>query len=118
MIKNPDTMKNVSVFLSEIKTNSVVLRRFPVPERGALGREDNEKRLKTDYPPLLDYLFKLFKNKNVLDENVEKIPSDINELKKKYRIQYPDEDIRLNYHHCEPKNQDDIKVKLQTTSLI
>ena len=44
MIKNSDTMKNVSVYLSEIKTSDEVLKRYPVPKRGEISREDNDKR--------------------------------------------------------------------------
>ena len=36
MIKNADTMKNVSVYLSEIKTNAEILKKFPVPKRGEI----------------------------------------------------------------------------------
>lgn len=44
MIRNPETMKNVSHFLAEIKSNAEILARFPVPPRGELNREENDKR--------------------------------------------------------------------------
>ena len=74
MIKNSETMKSVGIFLSEIKSNMDVLERFPVPQRGELSREENDQRLKNDFPPLLDYLLDLFKELfiNHVDKNGQK----------------------------------------------
>ena len=105
-------MKNVSVYLSEIKTNTEVLRKFPVPKRGEISKEDNDKRLRRDFPPLMQYLINAFKNKSFLGESEEKIPEQMNVLREMYDITYPDEDIRNNYDHKEPNDIYDIKASV------
>ena len=109
MIKNADTMKNVSVYLSEIKTNAEILKKFPVPKRGEISREDNDKRLRRDFPPLMDYLINAFKDKSLLGDSMERIPDNIDVLRKKFEITFPDEDIRSNFDHREPLDIHDIK---------
>ena len=63
MCKNPRTIKDVSLFLTEVKSDREIQQRFPIPERGELGRDENDHRLKADFPPLLDVLERKFKDK-------------------------------------------------------
>ena len=56
MIKNPTTLSNVNLFLAEVKQDVIVINKFPIPERGEISRDENDKRMKRDFPPLLDIL--------------------------------------------------------------
>ena len=63
MCKNPRTIKDVSLFLTEVKSDREIQQKFPIPERGELSRDENEARLKSDFPRLLDVLEWKFKDK-------------------------------------------------------
>ena len=94
MLKNPTTFSNVNLFLAEIKQDPMVLTKFPIPERGEISRDENEKRMKRDFPPLLDILVKKFKRKFHSDGDLEKIPDDIDELKRRFWIKIPENHLQ------------------------
>ena len=84
----------MNLFLAEIKQDPIVLRKFPIPERGEISRDENEKRMKRDFPPLLDVLVKKFKRKFHSDGDLEKIPDDIDELKRRFWIKIPENHLQ------------------------
>ena len=94
MIKNPTTLSNVNLFLAEVKQDGIVLNKFPVPERGEISRDENDKRMKRDFPPLLDILVEKFKRKFTSDGDLEKIPEDLVELKRRFLVQIPENHLR------------------------
>ena len=94
MLKNPTTFSNVNLFLAEIKQDPMVLTKFPIPERGEISRDENEKRMKRDFPPLLEVLVKKFKRKFHSDGDLEKIPDDIDELKRRFWIKIPENHLQ------------------------
>ena len=57
----------------------------------------------------MDYLINAFKDKSLLGDSMERIPDNIDVLRKKFEITFPDEDIRSNFDHREPLDIHDIK---------
>ena len=94
MIKNPTTLSNVNLFLAEVKQDVIVINKFPIPERGEISRDENDKRMKRDFPPLLDILVEKFKRKFTSEGDLEKIPEDLDELKQRFLIQIPENHLR------------------------
>ena len=105
ILRNPTTLSNVNLFLAEVKGDAQITSKFPIPARGTISREQNENRLKKQFPLLLDILVEKFKRK---DEDLESIPENLDTLKKRFVIQVP-ENHRKEEKFCEPSEIEDIK---------
>ena len=121
MCRNARTVKDVSLFLTEVKSDPEILAKFPVPERGELSREENDNRLKVQFPLLLDVLEQKFKDKvSPADEAEELIPANKDEILENFDIEYAEEDmLQLNpFDFVDPQTDEEMQASVINATIL
>ncbi len=88
MLKNQTTVDNVALFLAELHQDPAVLRDFPVPESGSLGKEENERRLQRDFEPLVNLLLDKYQRRSS-GKDALNLPDNIEDIYRQYIIVHP-----------------------------
>ena len=120
MIKNPGTSRSVNLFLTEVKSDPEIQRKFRIPSRGELSREENENRLKDHFAPLLDLLVQKFKDKFENEsENIELIPKTKKEILDQFDIEYAeDEMLRRPCDFTDPITDEDVQAGVINSTIL
>ena len=65
-----------------------ITSRFPVPPNGSLSKDENDKRLKTNFEPLVNMLVDKYRKSGNRADAVN-MPDTIEDINRRYRIVYP-----------------------------
>jgi hypothetical protein len=100
----------LTLFLADIRQDATIRRDFPIPGRGTISKENNENRLKRDFPPLVRILMNKYRTGPGGGGNNSsgKIPENFENIRDKYRITYPEKSIREDFSFIDPDTLEDI----------
>ena len=92
--------KQNSIFSLHIRQ---ILRDFPVPRAGSLGRDDNEARWRRDFEPLVNVLLDKYQNggRSAEGEDALRLPATLEEVHREFRVVHPLPSIGKEAGMCE-----------------